>query len=175
MATLEVINVGSSANDGTGDPLRVAFEKVNNNFANLWATGFNTTDAVTIGNSTQAIFTVPVAAFTQATLQVNTTDANSANSQNIVINAAISSDGNSVKFTGHSTTFFGDPLTNYDMDVVSGNVVLYSVPLVDSQLNHFIAYQITYYTLPEGSYIVINQDTTDYLGTEASQILITES
>ena len=52
MATLEVINVGASANDGTGDPLRVAFEKVNNNFANLWATGFNTTDAVTIGNST---------------------------------------------------------------------------------------------------------------------------
>ena len=175
MATLEVINVGSSANDGTGDPLRVAFEKVNNNFAALWATGFNTTEAITIGDTTQAIFTVPVGVFTQATFQINTTDANSANSQNIVINAAVNSDGDAVKFTGHSTTFFGDPLTNYDMDVVSGNVVLYSVPLVDSQLTHYIAYQVTYNPPPGGSYIVLNQDSSDYLGTEDSQILITES
>ena len=41
MAQLEIINVGATANDGTGDPLRVAFEKVNNNFTNLWSTGFN--------------------------------------------------------------------------------------------------------------------------------------
>lgn len=30
--TIELINVGSLPNDGTGDPLRVAFEKINNNF-----------------------------------------------------------------------------------------------------------------------------------------------
>ena len=27
----ELINVGNVANDGTGDPLRIAFEKINNN------------------------------------------------------------------------------------------------------------------------------------------------
>lgn len=29
------VNVGSSANDGTGDPLRTAFGKINSNFATL--------------------------------------------------------------------------------------------------------------------------------------------
>jgi len=37
MAThvLEVINVGVLPNDGTGDPLRIAFDKINNNFASI--------------------------------------------------------------------------------------------------------------------------------------------
>ena len=33
--TLEVINVGVLPNDGTGDPLRIAFDKINNNFASI--------------------------------------------------------------------------------------------------------------------------------------------
>ena len=31
--TQEIINVGAQPNDGEGDPLRTAFEKVNNNFS----------------------------------------------------------------------------------------------------------------------------------------------
>ena len=31
------INIGSSANDGTGDPLRTAFDKINDNFTELYA------------------------------------------------------------------------------------------------------------------------------------------
>ena len=34
----EIINVGQAANDGTGDPLRNAFEKVNSNFTELYDT-----------------------------------------------------------------------------------------------------------------------------------------
>lgn len=33
----EIINVGTVANDGTGDPLRTAYEKCNNNFAELYS------------------------------------------------------------------------------------------------------------------------------------------
>lgn len=33
----QVINVGSVANDGTGDPLRTSFQKCNENFAELYA------------------------------------------------------------------------------------------------------------------------------------------
>ena len=33
----QVINIGGSANDGTGDPLRTAFTKANQNFAELYA------------------------------------------------------------------------------------------------------------------------------------------
>ena len=31
------INIGSTANDGTGDPLRTAFDKINDNFTELYA------------------------------------------------------------------------------------------------------------------------------------------
>jgi hypothetical protein len=34
--TQQVINVGTVANDGTGDPLRTAFIKVNANFAEVY-------------------------------------------------------------------------------------------------------------------------------------------
>jgi hypothetical protein len=29
------VNIGTSASDGSGDPLRVAFNKINHNFANI--------------------------------------------------------------------------------------------------------------------------------------------
>lgn len=32
----QVINVGTSANDGTGDPLRTAFTKINSNFTEIY-------------------------------------------------------------------------------------------------------------------------------------------
>ena len=34
--TQEVIDIGVIANDGTGDPLRIAFDKINNNFTELY-------------------------------------------------------------------------------------------------------------------------------------------
>ena len=62
----QTINIGTVANDGTGDPLRTAFDKVNDNFTELYAddagdvnsvnagTGISvdqTTGAVTVTNS----------------------------------------------------------------------------------------------------------------------------
>lgn len=35
----QIINIGGSANDGTGDPLRTSFAKCNQNFAELYAKG----------------------------------------------------------------------------------------------------------------------------------------
>ena len=56
----EIINIGTLPNDGSGDPLRVAFEKINNNFSNLYSTGWFTTDTYTIGNTAgQVIFETP--------------------------------------------------------------------------------------------------------------------
>jgi hypothetical protein len=39
MANQIIIDIGAVANDGTGDPLRTAFNYVNNNFSNVWASG----------------------------------------------------------------------------------------------------------------------------------------
>lgn len=176
MAQLEVINVGSTANDGTGDPLRVAFEKVNNNFANLWATGFNTLEAITIGNTPgQLIFSIPVTEFTQATFQINSSDQSSNNSQNIVINAAINNSQTNVKWTGHSTLFFGNSVTGYDMLVSNGNVNLVANPIVNVQLTHWIAYQVTFDPMLPGSYLMLQQGVDNALGSENLQIITTEN
>ena len=32
----QTINIGTTANDGTGDPLRTAFDKVNDNYTELY-------------------------------------------------------------------------------------------------------------------------------------------
>ena len=42
------INIGSSANDGTGDPLRTAFDKINDNFVELYGTD---DDSKTLANN----------------------------------------------------------------------------------------------------------------------------
>ena len=34
--TQQVINIGTSANDGSGDPLRTAFDKINSNFTEIY-------------------------------------------------------------------------------------------------------------------------------------------
>ena len=173
MADLQIINIGTTPNDGEGDPLRVAFQKVNNNFANLWATGFNTLESITFGNTTQSIFEWPANAFTQATFQINSLDSDTTDSQNIVINASINGAADQVRFSAHSTTFHGNAVTNYSMDVVAGNVVLYATPFISGQGVHFIAYQVTFDPLVTGSALVINQDGNTSLITETNQRIIT--
>jgi len=44
----QAINIGSSANDGTGDPLRTAFDKINDNFVELYGTD---DDSKTLANN----------------------------------------------------------------------------------------------------------------------------
>ena len=46
--TKQIINVGQSANDKAGDPLRTAFTKVNENFAEL----YNSVSAVVVVSAT---------------------------------------------------------------------------------------------------------------------------
>ena len=47
----QVINVGKALNDGTGDDLRDAFIKVNNNFEELFTGGIAGTNLVILNNS----------------------------------------------------------------------------------------------------------------------------
>lgn len=175
MATLEIINVGSTANDGTGDPLRVAFEKVNNNFSNIWSTGYNTQNSITNGNTVQSIFEWPANIFTQATFQINSTDNDSTDSQNIVINASINGALDEVRFSAHSTVFHGNAVTNYSMNVISGNVILYANPLVTGQMTHYIAYQVTYDELVMGTPLILENSDTVIITESTNNIITTES
>jgi len=49
--TQQIIDYGATANDGTGDPLRTAFIKTDENFSNIWAAG-PVGSNITIANNT---------------------------------------------------------------------------------------------------------------------------
>jgi hypothetical protein len=50
MANQITIDIGAAANDGTGDPLRTAFNDVNLNFANVWNTGLPSSNVQFLDN-----------------------------------------------------------------------------------------------------------------------------
>lgn len=52
--TQQIINIGSAANDGTGDPLRTAFNKINTNFTELYTLGAAGANFDLTGNEIQA-------------------------------------------------------------------------------------------------------------------------
>lgn len=143
MATQEIINIGTLPNDGEGDPLRVAFAKINNNFSNLFPTGINTSSSYTNGNTPgQLIFETNANTFTTAQLYMYAADAEGNSSQSMQLNAQINQALDDAKFSAVGTSVFGTPLTTYSMQVSGGNVQLLANPLVDSTVFHFIGSQI---------------------------------
>ena len=141
----EYINIGATPNDGEGDPLRVAFGKINNNFSNLFFVTTNTYTTYTVGlEANQVLVEIPVTSFTQGNFQIRSSDTTSADSQNIILTAQITNNNLDVKYTGYGTTFSGNALTRYAMDVFDGNVRVLASPIVNDVLLHFIASQVTF-------------------------------
>ena len=172
----EIINVGAEANDGEGDPLRVAFQKVNNNFANLFATGYNTAEATTTGLSTnQIILEYPADMFTQGTFIIRSYDPSTIDMQNITLSSAITNNAGGVKFTGFATTSEGNALCSYDMVVDSGNVQVLVNPIKNTTIYHYIVYQINYEVLVAGVGIALESSYGDLLSTEGNVIISTQS
>jgi len=171
-----VINIGAVPNDGEGDPLRTAFQKINNNFTQLFATGTFTYDAYSFGNTAgQIIFETPANLFTQGTFQINSGNPDTNNSQNIILNVSISNDVANVKWNGHSTLFFNTPVTTYNVDLVGGNVRILVNPLVNANVYHFIAAQITFSTNAPGTPLALEGLSGDVLGTETLIPITTET
>jgi hypothetical protein len=141
--TQQIINVGTLPNDGTGDPIREAFTKVNNNFSNLFALSSKIT-TVNLTNNTpdQVVFQIPVSQFGQGFFTIKTINTTNNDSQFIQINAYLNNNGTDVIFVGSNTLFNGGPLNQYNMDINSGNVRLKITPLVSNPLNVKIISQI---------------------------------
>ena len=173
----EYIRVGATANDGTGDPLRVAFEKINNNFSNLFYTTTNTYTVYSVGNDPdQLILTFPTDTFTQGNFQIRSSITDTIDSQDIMISAQITNDQQGVKYTGYGTTFNGNAVTRYNMDVSDGNVNLYVRPLQNEVILHFISAQITYIgNTVTGLNIALNDYIDSIMSTENGMDIITEN
>lgn len=175
MATQQIINIGGLPNDQTGDPLRTAFSKINNNFSALFSAESTSIEAYSVGaDPGQVIFETPVAVFSQGHFQINTLNPSTNDSQNINITASRTNDGTSVKFTGYGALFTGDPLTSYDMDVSGGNVRVLCNPLTSSLLEHFISYQITYNgVVAVGFDLALDGYPADSVVTDESGLILT--
>jgi len=173
--TQEIINIGAVPNDGEGDPLRTAFQKINNNFTQLYSTGAFTYDAYSFGDTAgQIIFETPANLFTQGNFQINSSDEDTNDSQNITLTVSISNDLADVKWSGHSTLFFNDPVTTYDVDIDDGNIRILVNPLVDANVYHFISAQITFSNNAPGMGLALEGSSGDVLGTELLIPITTE-
>lgn len=170
----EYINIGATANDGTGDPLRTAFEKINNNFSNLFYTTTTLFTSYSIGaDPGQLILSVPANTFTQGSFQINSSISATGDSQNIIISAQKTLNSANVKYTGYATTFNGNSVSRYSMDISGGNVNLYADPLSNNTILHFISAQITYIGDPVETPVLTTQDNYE-LETENELLLSIE-
>ncbi len=142
MASQQYINIGTTPNDGDGDPLRTSFSKVNDNFANLFSTFVNTSESYTVGSTpNQVIFETPANAFTMGQMTIYSVDTVTNDTQTIQLLAQLNAAGDGVAFSGYGTTFSGNAVATFDMDLVSGNVRILSTPLASDIVFHFIGSQ----------------------------------
>jgi hypothetical protein len=173
-----LIDIGTTANDGTGDPLRTAFAKINNNFTQLFGTGFQTYEVYTMGlDPSQIIYETSANTFTQGLFQIRSSDPDNTESQDIMLQAQITNNLAGVRFTAYGTSFEGNAVCSYDMDVFGGNVRILVNPIKDATLFHFISAQVTS-TGPSVPGIPIGLDgyPENYdLGTEDGLVLTTEN
>ena len=134
----QAIGIGSSANDGTGDPLRTAFDKINDNFTELYGTTAEANDLVedaspqlggdldvngrriTSARSNEDIVLLPngTGDVVISALRVNGTTLDSSDSTAININDALVVDG-TLNVSGASTltgvaTFTATPVFSAD-------------------------------------------------------------
>lgn len=172
----EIINIGTSPNDGEGDPLRVAFQKVNNNFTSLFGTGYSTAEATTTGlTANQIVFEYPANAFTQGTFIIRSYDSTTIDMQNITLSSSITNNAGGVKFTGFATTSEGNALCSYDMSVSTGNVQILVNPIKDATIYHYITYQISYEALVMGMALGLESPFGEVLATEGDVVIASES
>lgn len=175
----ELINIGTSPNDGAGDPLRVAFQKINNNFTQLFTAGYQQYQSVTFDNTPdQVIFEIPANLFTQGTFQINSANPATNDSQNIVLVAGIYNDGTDVGWTGRNTIINNTAVVSgYDINIepISGNLQILVNPIPDATLNHLISAQVQVSDFTVGTPIGLDgYESGDALGTENGLVLTTE-
>ena len=105
----EIIEIGTVPNDGQGDPLRVAFGKINNNFANLSSTAVISSNTYTNGNTAgQVIWEYPANAFTLGSFFIKSNDPGTIDQQDVRIDAQLSANSGNIKFSAYSSTQWGD-------------------------------------------------------------------
>ena len=113
----QVINVGTSANDGTGDKIRVAFQKTNANFTELYDTKLESVVAgtnVTVTGSGSSVSPYVVSA-SDTSLYAN----------NGTINSATTTNGNRVVTMNNSNIWFQSAAADTNSKIYIGTTATY--------------------------------------------------
>jgi hypothetical protein len=148
--TQYIIDVGAAPNDGDGDPIRTAFEKVNNNFSQLFSTPGNaiisgTTNfsiPITSGNANITVGNVAnIAVFTTTGVVVTRLTSNgNVSGSNLLATGLLSS--NTLTTTGNAN--IGGNLNVTGNAIISGNItynditsLVVSDPLIYIGANNF--------------------------------------
>jgi len=177
MAIQEIINIGTSPNDGQGDPLRTAFNKINDNFTNLFASFTNFSNVLTTGNTAgQIIFESPANTFSQGQFYIQSTDTSTSDSQTIQLYSQVSADSSNVKFTAYGSTFFGNCVSSFDMTVdgTSGNVQILANPISNNTVLHFIGSQVMWLgNVVPGLAIALDGYSNSVMATQSNIVMAT--
>jgi hypothetical protein len=162
----EIINIGALPNDGSGDPLRVAFGKINNNFATLSSTAIISSNSYTTGNTAgQVIWEYPANAFTLGSFFIKSNDPGTIDQQDVRLDAQLSANSANI---------------GYDMDVTSGNVRITVDPDVanvsgSQSLFHFINSSVMFQgEAPAGLPLALDGYVDSELATEINDTITTE-
>lgn len=147
--TQQIINVGTLPNDATGDPLRTAFQKINNNFSELYSNSDLVEEITTTGNvgNVATIWSYPANSFTFGSFQINSVQVGTANSQNITMHASFDGQNANLLYNGFATLFHGNTSTtpiikDYKFTVANSNVELRVETAVSGQILHNVSYRV---------------------------------
>lgn len=173
----QLINVGTLPNDTTGDPLRTAFQKINNNFSQLFANVTAVDENVSVGTAgiSSAIWSYPANSFTYGNFQINSVHVGTANAQNISMHASFDGQNANLLYNGFATLFHGntsiDPIiTDYSFTVANNMVQLNVTPAVSGPMWHSISYRVVHSQYVAGDFTL----TTEGNANVASSVLTTE-
>tara|TARA_B110000977_G_scaffold194440_1_gene271013 strand:- start:16 stop:717 length:702 start_codon:yes stop_codon:yes gene_type:complete len=126
--TISRINVGNIANDGTGDDLRQAFVKVNNNFDELDARVVPQNNAVNLGSGTGVFYTKEATTLNFRSLVAGDNMSLTADGTSITItnngNITVRTDGSTLSLTGAGRQFGINGGQNIDTSLVGSNVTV---------------------------------------------------
>jgi len=138
--TYEYVDVGAAPNDGDGDPLRTAYIKINNNFANLQQVG---TDKISNGSS---YVTIPVV---DGDILMGV-----GNISNVLIITPSGAVGSAISATGNITAgnyFIGDGglISNVSgaKSILNGTSNV-SIPVIDGNINSVVQGLLTLQVSP---------------------------
>lgn len=126
----QTVDLGTTANDGTGDPIRVAFDKVNDNFNELYSNAVIDT-SVTVGNTT-----VNSAITTNGIVSGNTTDYVVANTTELRVHSNTTySSLSKTTLTVANTTTVNSSVIFIGNSTVNSSISISSVQISNSTVN----------------------------------------